>query len=170
MEAIHTADVDRDRLCGSASQPAESGPAPDAWRAEPASCETGEVTTQLAPEGRAMSTRTKVLISVGGAVMLFGMLVTAIFGFLLAPPNNILVVTMQQSATEADRAQLKADCGHLPAVKVVADQGNPDPHVQGRFPVRFDIGRATARQEAQLEACVNEHTRTVRGFLSEGDR
>jgi hypothetical protein len=128
------------------------------------------VTTQLAAEGRPMSTRAKVLIAVGGGIVLFSMLVTGLFNFLLAPPQKVLVVTMVADSGEGARAQLKADCGGLPGVKVVKDQGNPNPHVQGRFPVRFDIGRATIRQEADLETCLNQHRSTVLGFVSEGDR
>ena len=117
-----------------------------------------------------MSTRTKVLIAVGGVLVLSSMLITGIFGFLLAPPNKVLVVTLEPGAGQVARLQLKADCGGLPGVKPVPDQGNPDPNVQGRFPVRFDIGRATVPQEAALEACINRHDKTVRGFLTEGDR
>jgi hypothetical protein len=117
-----------------------------------------------------MSTRAKVLVGIAGTLVLLSMLVTAVFSFLLADPKKILVVTMQQTATEADRQKLKVDCGALTGVAVVADKGNPDPHVQGRFPVRFDIGRATAQQEVALTTCINRHTDTVRGFLSEGDR
>jgi hypothetical protein len=117
-----------------------------------------------------MSTRTKVLVGIAGGLALFSMLVTAVFSFLLAPPKKVLVVTMQQTATEADRQRLKVDCGALTGVTVVADKGNPDPHVQGRFPVRFDIAKANAQQEVALTTCINKHTDTVRGFLSEGDR
>jgi hypothetical protein len=116
-----------------------------------------------------MSTRAKVLIAVGGTLLLISMLVTGVFAFLLAPPNKVLVVTLQAEAGQAQREQLKADCGRLPGVKVVADQGNPNPEIQGRFPVRFDIGEATVQQEAALETCINRHD-YVRGFLSEGDR
>jgi hypothetical protein len=115
-----------------------------------------------------MSTRAKALIAIGGVLLLVSMLVTGIFGFLLAPPNKVLVVTLVPSAGQAERELLKADCGRLPGVEVVADKGNPDPHVQGRFPVRFDIGRATAPQEAALETCINRHA-FVRGFVDEGD-
>jgi hypothetical protein len=117
-----------------------------------------------------MSTRTKVLLVVGGTLLLVSMLLTGIFGFLLAPPNKVLVVTMEPGSGESAREQLKADCGGLPGVKVVADQGNPNPDIQGRFPVRFDIGEATVQEESALETCINRHDRTVRGFLSEGDR
>jgi hypothetical protein len=126
------------------------------------------VTTQLG-ESRPLSTRAKVLIAVGGTLLLISMLVTGVFAFLLAPPNKVLVVTLQAEAGQAQREQLKADCGRLPGVKVVADQGNPNPEIQGRYPVRFDIGEATEQQEAALETCINRHDYD-RGFLSEGDR
>ncbi len=116
-----------------------------------------------------MATRTKVLITVFGVLVLFSMLVTGVFDFLLAPPKKVLVVTMQQGAGQPARQQLKDDCGHLPGVALVEDQGNPDPAVQGRFPVRFDLGGAADPQEAKLEACVSRHP-TVRGFLTEGDQ
>lgn len=115
-----------------------------------------------------MSTRAKVLIAVGGSIVLLSMLITGVFGFLLAPPQKVLVVTMTQDAGQPDRLRLKQDCGGLPGVKLVADRGKSS--VQGRFPVRFDIGTATQQQEAALEECVNRHSDTVRGFLTEGDR
>ena len=118
--------------------------------------------------GRPLSRRAKVLIAVGGSLLLLSMLVTAVT-ILLGPPQKVLVVTMQPDAGQAAREQLKADCGRLPGVEVVADKGNRDPEVQGRIPVRFDIGEATIEQESALERCINEHD-TVRGFLSEGDR
>jgi hypothetical protein len=77
---------------------------------------------------------------------------------------------MSQDAVQADRVALKSACGSLPGVTVVADQGNPSASVQGRFPVRFDIGQATTAQEIALETCINQHGDKVRGFLSEGDR
>ena len=127
------------------------------------------MTTQLA-DGRPMSTRTKVLLVIGGLLMSGSIIVTGIFGFLLAPPHKVLVVTMEPDAGEQGREQLKADCGGLPGVEVVADKGNSNPEIQGRFPVRFDIGEATVQEESALEACINRHDETVRGFLSEGDR
>ena len=117
-----------------------------------------------------MSTRAKVLVGIAGVLVLASMLLTGIFGFLLAPPHKVLVVTMEPDAGQAGREQLKADCGGLPGVRVVADQGNPDSSVQGRFPVRFDIGEATVQEESALESCINRHDKTVRGFLTEGDR
>lgn len=132
--------------------------------------DNGGVSTPQLAEGHPLSTRAKVLIAVGGAIVLFGMITTAVFNYLLAPPKKVLVVTMEPTAGQTGRQLLKDDCGHLPGVAVVADKGNRDPQVQGRFPVRFDIGRATVQEEAALEACINEHRDLVRGFLSEGDR
>ena len=132
--------------------------------------ENGRVSTaQLATEGHALSTRGKVLIGIGAAIVLFGMLVAGV-NILLGPPRLVEVVTMTQDATQEDRVALKEACGDLPGITVVADQGNPDPEVQGRFPVRFDLARATTAQRIALESCINEHGQKVRGFLTEGDR
>lgn len=130
----------------------------DAWVSNP-------VATSSTP----MSRRTKVLIAVFGVLVLFSMLVTGVFGFLLAPPKKVLVVTLKPNVGQVARQQLKDDCGHLAGVVLVPDQGNPNPQVQGRFPVRFDIGPSTAQQEAALEGCISRHP-TVRGFISEGDQ
>jgi hypothetical protein len=126
------------------------------------------VSTQLAPQGRTLSRRGKVLLIVFGALLALSMGVTAVT-ILLSPAKRVLVVTMAQDAVQADRVALKEACGHLPGVVLVADRGNPDPDVQGRFPVRFDIGKATAAEETALHACINEHGAKVRGFLNEGD-
>lgn len=126
------------------------------------------MTQQLATEGRPVARRTKVLITIGAALVVVSMLVTAV-NILLSPAKRVLVVTMVQDSVQADREALKQACGDLPGVKVVADRGNPDPHVQGRFPVRFDIGTATYDQERALTACINQHGSKVRGFLNEGD-
>lgn len=115
-----------------------------------------------------MSTRSKVLLAIGATLVLISMLVTGLT-LLFGPPKKVLVVTMTQDATQADRVALKDACGHLPGVVLVKDTGNPSASIQGRFPVRFDIGRATAKQEIVLETCINAHGSKVRGFLSEGD-
>ncbi len=129
------------------------------------------MTTQLADQGRELSTRAKVLIGSGAAIVLFGMLVAG-FNILFGPTKLVEVVTMSQSATQTDRQALKDACGGLPGISVVKDQGNPDPEVQGRFPVRFDLGKATTQQRIDLETCINDYgnrTKMVRGFLAEGD-
>lgn len=127
----------------------------------------GQVTV-LAPEGRPMTRRSKILIGIGAGLVVLSMLVTAVH-ILVSPAKRVLVVTMVQDAVQEDRLALKAACGDLPGVKVVSDQGNPDPDIQGRFPVRFDIGTATFEQEKALTACINAHGSKVRGFLNEGD-
>lgn len=115
-----------------------------------------------------MSTRSKVLLGIGAGLLLVSMLVTG-FKILLSPAKRVLVVTMTQDATQADRQDLKDACGGLPGVVLVKDQGNPSASVQGRFPVRFDIGTATYQQEIALTTCINAHGSKVRGFLNEGD-
>lgn len=115
-----------------------------------------------------MSTRGKVLVSLFGGLLLVSMLITALT-ILFSPAERVLVVTMKQDAQQADRVALKQACGHLPGVVLVPDQGNPNASVQGRFPVRFDIGNATAEQESALHTCINKHGSKVRGFLNEGD-
>jgi hypothetical protein len=122
----------------------------------------------LAVEGSSLSRRAKILIAVGAVIVLFGMLVAG-FNILLGPPKLVEVVTMAQDATQADRVALKEACGGLPGVQLVADKGNPDPEIQGRFPVRFDIAHASTDQRIALEACINQHGSKVRGFLAEGD-
>lgn len=110
-----------------------------------------------------------MLIALAGVLVLGSMLATGVFSFLLAPARKVLVVTLVQGAGEPARSRLKAECGRLPGVAVVRDQGDPDPSVQGRFPVRFDLRSTTAPQEAALEQCINAHGADVRGFVSEGD-
>ena len=117
------------------------------------------------------SQRTKTVLIAGFAALAFAaILVTGVFNYLLAGDPRVLVVTMKQDVGQPARDRLKQDCGSLPGVTVVADRGNPDPDVQGRFPVRFDIGGTTPAQEAALESCINDHADIVRGLLSEGGR
>lgn len=111
-----------------------------------------------------------VLISLFGALMVSAILVTGVFNYLLAGDPRVLVVTLEQNAGQSAREILKRDCGGLPGVSVVADRGNPNPNVQGRFPVRFALAGATPAQEAALESCIDQHPSLVRGLLMEGDR
>jgi len=113
---------------------------------------------------------TTVLVALFGVLMVAGIVITGVFNHLLAGDPRVLVVTMTQDAGQADRALLKRDCGSLPGVGVVPDKGNPNPAVQGRFPVRFSLAGATPPQEAALESCVDQHRSIVRGLLIEGDR
>ena len=109
-----------------------------------------------------------ILISMFAALSLTAIVVTGVFNYLLAGDPRVLIVTLAQDADENDRVQLKKDCGSLPGVSVVADQGDRDPRIQGRFPVRFKIGDTTPAQEAALEKCINDHGELVRGLLTEG--
>jgi hypothetical protein len=111
-----------------------------------------------------------LLLALFGVLAAGSIVVTGVFDKLLAGDPRVLVVTMTQDAGQADRDLLKRACGSLPGVSVVADKGNPDPAVQGRFPVRFKIGNTTPRQEAALEECIDKHRDIVRGLLTEGDR
>lgn len=115
-----------------------------------------------------MSQRTKVLLTVFSVLVLGTMLVTGV-SILTGPAKKVLVVTMVQDAVQADRVALKQACGDLPGITLVKDIGNPAASVQGRFPVRFDIAKATPAQEIALESCINAHGSKVRGFLAEGD-
>ncbi len=115
-----------------------------------------------------MTRRSKTLIVIGAGLALMSILVTAV-NILLSPSKRVLVVTMAQDAVQADRVALKEACGDLPGVRVVADRGNPDPGIQGRFPVRFNIATATFEQERALTLCINANGSKVRGFLNEGD-
>jgi hypothetical protein len=124
------------------------------------------VTTELG-QRQPLSKRAKTLIWIGGVLLLASMVVTGVFAYLLAPADRVMVVFMQPGAGQAAREQLKADCGRLPGVEVVADKGNPDPDVQGRFPVRFAVGQASAEQEAALQSCIGKHEDIVRGFIFE---
>src|SRR4051794_27786977 len=126
------------------------------------------MSTQLHQTGRSLSTRAKVLIGVGGAIVLFGMLVAGV-NILLGPPKLVEVVTMAQDATQEDRQALKDAWGDLPGVRVVYNLCTPDPEAQGPFPARSDTSRASDKQRISPETCINAHGSKVRGFLTEGD-
>ncbi|MDT7538423.1 MAG: hypothetical protein QOI82_2008 [Actinomycetota bacterium] len=111
-----------------------------------------------------------VLITLFGVLAATSIVVTGVFDKLLAGDPRVLVVTMKQDAGESSRDVLKRDCGSLPGISVVADKGNPDPAIQGRFPVRFSLANTTPAQEAALESCIDRHHDLVRGILTEGDR
>lgn len=111
--------------------------------------------------------RNRAALVAFAALALLGTLLPA-FGHLFGGDARVLVVTMAQDAGQPRREALKAACGSLPGVSVVPDKGNPDPRIQGRFPVRFSLAGATATQEAALTACVGRQP-AVRGFLVEGD-
>lgn len=114
--------------------------------------------------------RNIVAMWVFGALALGGILFPAFTNYLFAGDNRVLVVTMGPTAGQEGRQAVKDDCGALPGIRVVADRGNPDPRIQGRFPVRFDIADSTPAQQAALQSCVNDHESDgVVGFITEGD-
>jgi hypothetical protein len=113
-----------------------------------------------------LSRRAKILIAVAGSIALIGIVATAVFNYLLADPRGTLVVDLVPGAGQQAREQLRGDCGGLPGIEAVADKGDPDPEVQGRFPVRFSIGSATGAQQTALETCVLRHE-MVRGVRIE---
>lgn len=110
--------------------------------------------------------RNRVALVMFATLALAGMLFVAFTNYLFAGDQRVLVVTMAQDATQTDREDLKSACGTLPAVSVVADRGDPDPRLQGRFAVRFAISGASPQQEAALQVCVNDQP-GVRGFLTQ---
>lgn len=112
-------------------------------------------------------TRTRVAVIAFLSLALFGILFAG-FARFLEGDRRVLVVTMAQDAGQAERDALKAACGSLPGVSLVADRGNPDPRLQGRFPVRFRIGGISDPQLSALTSCVNDQP-GVRGLLVEGD-
>jgi hypothetical protein len=123
---------------------------------------------QSGPWWRDARRRTRAVVGVFAALALAGILFPAFTNYLFAGDQRVLVVTMEQDAGQEQREALKRACGSLPGVSVVADRGDPDPRLQRRFPVRFDIADISQRQEAALAACINRQD-GVRGFLTEND-
>ena len=123
---------------------------------------------QRRPWWRDASQRNRVAVIVFAMLALAGILFPAFTNYLFAGDQRVLVVTMAPDAGQPEREALKQACGALPGVSVVADRGNPDPRIQGRFPVRFSIADTTDAQYAALTACVNRQP-GVRGLLAERD-
>ena len=130
--------------------------------------DTGGVEEQTGPWWRDAQKRTRAVVVVFATLALGGILFPAFTNYLFAGDQRVLVVTMDTDAGQAKRDALKQACGSLPGVSVVADKGDPDPRIQGRFPVRFDIGDITDPQLAALQTCINQQP-GVRGFLPEND-
>jgi hypothetical protein len=113
-------------------------------------------------------------------VTVWGFAVLGIGGILLGASltfargdQRVVVVTLKRDPSQSEqqladeRQQLKQECGGLPGVTVVADEG--DPSVQGRFPVRFGIRGADNATRASLDACLARHADVVRGVRTEGE-
>lgn len=127
--------------------------------------------TQAPPWWQVARTRNRVGVVAFAALALASMLFVAFSNFLFAGDQRILVVTLENGAGQAARDGLKAACGDLPGISVIPDQGNPDPTVQGRFPVRFRIADTTTQQEAAIISCLNQNRERFRvvGYLPEND-
>jgi hypothetical protein len=130
--------------------------------------DTGAVEPQPSPWWRDARGRTRAAVGVFAVLALGGILFPAFTNYLFAGDRRVLVVTMEQGAGQQAREALKQACGNLPGVSVVPDRGNPDPAIQGRFPVRFDIADISDRQLAALTGCINDQP-GVRGLLAEND-
>ncbi len=115
--------------------------------------------------------RNRAALVTFAALALGGILFPAFSNYLFAGDRRVLVVTLEQDAGQTRREGLKAACGTLPGISVVADKGKSDPRIQGRFPVRFDIAGTTTQQEAALLRCLNQNRErfAVRGYLPEND-
>jgi hypothetical protein len=115
--------------------------------------------------------RNRAALVTFAVLALGGILFPAFSNYLFAGDRRVLVVTLEQDAGQDRREGLEAACGTLPGVSVVPDRGNPDPRIQGRFPVRFDIGDITTQQQAALLLCLNQNRErfAVRGYLPEND-
>ena len=113
-------------------------------------------------------TRTRAVLGLFVVLALGSMLYAGFTSYLFAGDQRVLRVDMEQGAGEAAREALRTECGALPGVRVVPDRGNPDPLVQGRFPVRFDIADISAPDLAALSGCINRSP-GVRGFITERD-
>lgn len=127
--------------------------------------------TQQRPWWQDARRRNRVALVAFGSLVLTSMLFVAFSNYLFAGDQRIMVVTMENDAGQASREGLKQACGGLPGIGVVPDRGNPDPQIQGRFPVRFDIADTTTAQETALIRCLNDNRERfgVVGFLPEND-
>lgn len=122
------------------------------------------------PWWRDAKQRNRAALYVFGSLVLTSMLFVA-FTILSRGDVRVMVVTLENDAGQAAREGLKAACGDLPGITVVEDRGNPDPRIQGRFPVRFAIGGTTDREESALIRCLNDNRERyqVVGYLPEND-
>ena len=112
--------------------------------------------------------RDRALLIAFAVLALSGILFVAFTNYLFAGDQRVVRVTMVQDAGQPARLALKQACGDLPGVTPVPDKGDPDPRIQGRFPVRFDVADTTNAQYAALAACINRQDRVL-GFITEND-
>lgn len=112
--------------------------------------------------------RNRALLIGFATLALLGILYPAFTNYLFAGDRRVVRVTMVQDSGQDARVALKQACGDLPGVRVVADKGNPDPRIQGRFPVRFDVADSTPAQYAALAGCIDRQD-DVLGLITEND-
>ena len=112
--------------------------------------------------------RNKALLVTFASLALLGILFPAFTNYLFAGDQRVVRVTMEQDAGQEARQALKDACGDLPGISAVADRGNPDPRVQGRFPVRFDVSDSTPAQYAALTGCIDDQNKVL-GIITEND-
>ncbi len=112
--------------------------------------------------------RDRALLVAFATLGLLGILFVGFTNYLFAGDQRVVRVTMVQDAGQPAREALKSACGDLPGVTPVPDQGNPDPRIQGRFPVRFDVSDSTPAQYAALAGCIDRQD-GVLGLITEND-
>lgn len=126
--------------------------------------------TPSRPWWRDREQRNRAALIAFASLALLGILFPAFTEYLFAGDERVMVVTMEQGSGQEAREALKEACGGLPGITVVPDRGNPDPRIQGRFPVRFGIADTTRQQEAALIRCLNDNRELgVLGYLPEKD-
>lgn len=115
--------------------------------------------------------RNRAVLIAFAILALGGILFPAFSNYLFAGDRRLMVVTLANGAGQENRDGLKQACGSLPGISVIPDQGNPDPRIQGRFPVRFAIADTTPAQESALIKCLNVNRERYRvvGYLPEND-
>ncbi len=109
--------------------------------------------------------RNRVII-LGFGLIVLGFMIFNATGLLTAGDTRELVVSLKLPATDAQRAEVKQQCGTLPGVTVVPDQG--DPAKQKNLPVRFSLRGSTFKQEVALNSCVEGLSRLVQSVDNGG--
>ena len=112
--------------------------------------------------------RDRALLIAFAVLALTGILFVAFTNYLFAGDQRVVRVTMVQDAGQPAREALKQACGDLPGVTPVPDRGDPDPRIQGRFPVRFDVSDSTPAEYAALAGCIDEQEKVL-GIITEND-
>ena len=112
--------------------------------------------------------RDRALLVAFATLALLGMLFVGFTNYLFAGDQRVVRVTMVQDAGQPAREALKRACGDLPGVTPVPDKGDPDPRIQGRFTVRFDVSDTTPAEYAALAGCIDQQD-DVLGIITEND-